>query len=175
MEEKVADLDRDICWIELEPVDSPGPPARSLPERKTRGTLSDRRPARRPLVEPKRQEASMSYVDGFVIAVPKQNIEAYKAMARKAGEVWREHGALACVECIGDDVPYGELTSFPRAVQAKDDEVVIFSWTVYRSRAERDAVNAKVMADSRLKGIRSDMPFDGKRMIYGGFEMILEL
>ena len=117
----------------------------------------------------------MSYVDGFVIAVPKQNIEAYKAMARKAGEVWREHGALACVECIGDDVPYGELTSFPRAVQAKDDEVVIFSWTVYRSRAERDAVNAKVMADSRLKGIQSDMPFDGKRMIYGGFDMILHL
>src|ERR1700730_2521664 len=175
MEEKVADLDRDICWIELEPVDSPGPPARSLLERKTRGTLSVRRPARRPLVEPKRQEASMSYVDGFVIAVPKQNIEAYKAMARKAGEVWREHGALACVECIGDDVPYGELTSFPRAVQAKDDEVVIFSWTVYRSRAERDAVNAKVMADSRLKDIESDMPFDGKRMIYGGFDMILHL
>jgi uncharacterized protein YbaA (DUF1428 family) len=96
-------------------------------------------------------------------------------MARKAGEVWREHGALACVECIGDDVPYGELTSFPRAVQAKDDEVVIFSWMVYRSRAERDVINAKVMTDSRLKGIASDMPFDGKRMIYGGFEMILEL
>jgi uncharacterized protein YbaA (DUF1428 family) len=117
----------------------------------------------------------MSYVDGFVIAVPKQNIEAYKAMARKAGEVWKEHGALAYVECIGDDVPYGELTSFPRAVQAKDDEVVIFSWIVHESREQRDAVNAKAMADPRLKGEMADMPFDGKRMIYGGFEAFLEL
>ena len=113
----------------------------------------------------------MSYVDGFVLAVPKQKIEAYKAMARRAGEVWKEHGALAFVECVGDDVPYGVLTSFPRAVQAKDDEIVIFSWIVYRSRAERDAVNQKVMADPRLKG---DMPFDGKRLIHGGFEMWLE-
>ena len=73
----------------------------------------------------------MSYVDGFVVAVPKQNLEAYKKMARTAGEVWKEHGALAYVECIGDDVPYGELTSFPRAVQAKEDEIVIFAWIVY--------------------------------------------
>jgi uncharacterized protein YbaA (DUF1428 family) len=117
----------------------------------------------------------MPYVDGFVLAVPKQNVEAYKAMARKAGEVWKEHGALAFVECVGDDVPYGELTSFPRAVQAKDDEIVIFSWIVYQSREQRDAINAKVMADPRLKGAMSDMPFDGKRMIYGGFETFLEL
>lgn len=117
----------------------------------------------------------MAYVDGFLLAVPKQNIDAYKAMARRAGEVWKEHGALAYVECVGDDVPYGELTSFPRAVQAKDDEIVIFSWIVYESRAQRDAVNAKVMADPRLKGDMSDMPFDGKRMIYGGFETFLEL
>lgn len=116
----------------------------------------------------------MPYVDGFVIPVPKQNIEAYKAMARRASEVWREHGALAFVECIGDDVPYGELTSFPRAVHAKEDEVVVFSWITYRSRAERDAINAKVMADPRLKGMQSDMPFDGKRMIYGGFETFLD-
>ena len=114
----------------------------------------------------------MAYVDGFVIPVKKDNIEAYKAHARKAGEVWKEHGALDFVECVGDDVPYGVLTSFPRAVQAKDDEAVIFSWIVYRSRAERDAVMKKVMADPRLKG---DMPFDGKRMIFGGFEMVIKL
>ena len=117
----------------------------------------------------------MSYVDGFVVAVPKANIEAYKEMARKSGDVWKEHGALAYVECIGDDVPYGEVTSFPRAVQAKDDEIVVFSWIVYESREQRDAVNAKVMADPRLKADMSEMPFDGKRMIYGGFKAFLEL
>jgi uncharacterized protein YbaA (DUF1428 family) len=117
----------------------------------------------------------MSYVDGFVVAVPKERIEAYKAMARRAGEVWKEHGALAFVECVGDDVPYGELTSFPRAVQAKDDEVVVFSWIIYESREQRDAINAKVMADPRLKADMSEMPFDGKRMIYGGFKTFLEL
>jgi uncharacterized protein YbaA (DUF1428 family) len=115
----------------------------------------------------------MSYVDGFVVVVPKERIEDYKAMARRAGEVWKEHGALAFVECVGDDVPYGELTSFPRAVQAKDDEVVVFSWIVYESREQRDAVNAKVMADPRLKADMTDMPFDGKRMIYGGFTTLL--
>jgi uncharacterized protein YbaA (DUF1428 family) len=117
----------------------------------------------------------MSYVDGFVVAVPKQNIEAYKALARKAGEVWKEYGALAYVECIGDDVPYGEVTSFPRAVQAKDDELVAFSWIVYESREQRDAINAKVMADPRLKDGMENMPFDGKRMIYGGFRTMMEL
>lgn len=114
----------------------------------------------------------MPYVDGFVIPVSKDKIDVYKTHARKAGEVWMELGALAFVECIGDDVPYGQLTSFPRAVQAKDDEVVIFSWIVYRSRADRDEVMAKVMADPRLK---DDMPFDGKRMIFGGFEMWLQM
>jgi uncharacterized protein YbaA (DUF1428 family) len=117
----------------------------------------------------------MPYVDGFVVAVPKQNIDAYKAMAQKAGEIWKEYGALAYVECFGDDVPYGELTSFPRAVQAKEDEIVAFSWIVYESREQRDAVNAKVMADPRLKSEMSNMPFDGKRMIYGGFETFLQL
>ena len=117
----------------------------------------------------------MSYVDGFVVAVPKQNIEAYKTMARKAGDVWKEHGALAFVECIGDDVPYGQLTSFPRAVQAKEDETVVLSWIVYESREQRDAVNAKVMADPRLKDSMSNAPFDGKRMIFGGFKTFLEL
>jgi uncharacterized protein YbaA (DUF1428 family) len=116
----------------------------------------------------------MPYVDGFVLAVPKQNIDAYTEMARAAGRVWKEYGALAYVECIGDDVPYGELTSFPRAVQATEDEVVIFSWIVYESRDQRDAINAKVMADPRIKDGMSSMPFDGKRMIYGGFRTLLE-
>ena len=117
----------------------------------------------------------MAYVDGFVLAVPKQNLEAYKDLARTAGAVWKEHGALAYVECVGDDVPQGELTSFPRAVQAKDDETVIFSWIVYPSRGQRDAINAKVMADPRLKHDPATMPFDGKRLIYGGFETLIEL
>lgn len=110
----------------------------------------------------------MAYVDGF----PKDKIEAYKAHAKRAGDIWKEHGALAFVECIGDDVPYGEVTSFPRAVLAKDDEVVVFSWIVYRNRAERDAINAKVMADPRLE---KEMPFDGKRLIFGGFEIWLNM
>ena len=113
----------------------------------------------------------MSYVDGFLLAVPKAKLDDYKKLAQKGGAVWMEHGALAYVECIGDDVPYGELTSFPRAVMAKEDEVVVFSWIVYRDRETRDAVNKKVMADERFKG--ADMPFDGKRMIYGGFTTLL--
>ena len=117
----------------------------------------------------------MAYVDGFVLAVPKKNLDAYKDMARKAGAVWMEHGALSYAECVGDDVPYGELTSFPRAVMAKDDEIVVFSWVTYASRAERDRIVAKVMADERLKGDAQNMPFDGKRMIYGGFEPFVEL
>lgn len=117
----------------------------------------------------------MPYVDGFVLAVPKANLDRYKALARTAGQVWKEHGALAYVECVGDDVPFGELTSFPRAVQAGEDETVVFSWIVYESREARDAINAKVMADPRLKCDMADMPFDGKRMIYGGFEPFLQL
>lgn len=117
----------------------------------------------------------MSYVDGFVVAVPKANIEAYKTLAATAGKVWKEHGALAYVECIGDDVPHGELTSFPRAVQAKDDEIVVFSWVRYRSREERDEVMKKVMADDRMKSDPASWPFDGKRMIFGGFVPFLEV
>ncbi|KAA0572005.1 DUF1428 family protein [Azospirillum sp. B21] len=117
----------------------------------------------------------MSYVDGFVLAVPKQKLDAYKEMARKAGAVWMDHGALAFVECVGDDVPYGELTSFPRAVQATEEEIVVFSWIVYKSREDRDTINAKVMADPRMPKDMSEMPFDGKRMIYGGFRPFLEL
>ncbi|GGC47567.1 hypothetical protein GCM10011504_27490 [Siccirubricoccus deserti] len=117
----------------------------------------------------------MPYVDGFVLAVPKAKLDAYKALARTAGAVWKEHGALSYVECIADDVPYGELTSFPRAVQAKEDEIVVFSWITYEDRERRDAVMAKVMADPRLKPEMEAMPFDGKRMIFGGFTSFLEL
>lgn len=115
----------------------------------------------------------MPYVDGFVIPVKKDKVDVYKAHAKKAGEVWMELGALSFVECVGDDVPYGQITSFPRAVQAGDDEVVIFSWIVYKSRADRDAIVAKVLADPRIVG--SDMPFDGKRLIHGGFEMMIQM
>jgi uncharacterized protein YbaA (DUF1428 family) len=117
----------------------------------------------------------MAYVDGFVLAVPKANIEAYKDMARLGSKIWMEYGALSYVETIGDDTPYGEVTSFPRAVQATDDEVVIFSWITYADRASRDAVMAKVMADERMKPYMDNMPFDGKRMIFGGFEAFLGL
>jgi uncharacterized protein YbaA (DUF1428 family) len=117
----------------------------------------------------------MSYVDGFVLAVPKANLDAYKKVASDAGEVWKEYGALDYVEAVADDVPYGEVTSFPRAVQAKDDEIVVFSWVTYESRARRDEILAKVMADPRMQADMSKMPFDGKRMIYGGFQPIVEL
>jgi uncharacterized protein YbaA (DUF1428 family) len=117
----------------------------------------------------------MAYVDGFVVPVPKAKLDAYKELAQLAGVVWKEHGALSYVECVGDDVPYGEVTSFPRSVQAKDDEVVIFSWVVYESRKRRDEVMAKVMADPRMQPGMENMPFDGKRMIFGGFESFMEL
>ena len=117
----------------------------------------------------------MPYVDGFILPVPKEKIEAYRAMAELAGTVWREHGALEYRECIADDVKPGELTSFPQAVQLKDDEVVFFSWITYNSRAERDAINEKVMKDPRLATMMdpSAMPFDGKRMFWGGFEQFV--
>lgn len=117
----------------------------------------------------------MTYVDGFVAAVPKKNLEAYQAMARMAGEVWKEHGALSYIECVADDVSVGELTSFPRSVLAKDDEIVVFAWITYASRAARDTVNAKVMADPRMKDEGATRVFDAKRMIYGGFQSFLEL
>lgn len=117
----------------------------------------------------------MPYVDGFVLAVPKKNLDAYKEMAKQAGKVWMEHGALSYVECVADDVPYGEVTSFPRAVQAKDDEIVIFSWATYPDRESRDATMKKVMADERMKHDPANMPFDGKRMFWGGFESFMAL
>ncbi|MBB6308127.1 DUF1428 domain-containing protein [Xanthobacter tagetidis] len=117
----------------------------------------------------------MSYVDGFVVPVPKDKIGAYLDFARTAGEIWKSYGALAFVECVGEDVPYGEVTSFPRAVQATPDETVVFSWIVYADRAHRDAVMEKVMADARIKASMEEMPFDGRRMIFGGFEAKVEL
>lgn len=117
----------------------------------------------------------MPYVDGFVLAVRKTQLDAYKAMAELAGEVWMSHGALSYVECLADDVPYGVLTSFPRAVQATDDEVVVFAWITYPSRAARDEVNAKVLADPRMDHENDTTVFDGKRLIFGGFESFVAL
>jgi uncharacterized protein YbaA (DUF1428 family) len=118
----------------------------------------------------------MAYVDGFVVPVPKKNLKAYQAMAQKAGKVWREHGALDYKECVADDVKVGKLTSFPRSVQLKSTETVIFSYIVYKSRAHRDQVVAKVMKDPRLAKMMTPgvMPFDGKRMIYGGFKLLVD-
>ena len=115
----------------------------------------------------------MTYVDGFVAAVPTANREAYRKHAEAAAVVFKEHGALKLVECWGDDVPEGKLTSFPLAVQRKDDETVVFSWIIWPSRQVRDEAMPKVMADPRLKPDTNPMPFDGKRLIYGGFEMIV--
>ncbi|ODR96667.1 RNA signal recognition particle [Methyloceanibacter superfactus] len=119
----------------------------------------------------------MPYVDGFIVAVPKKNVDAYKRLARKAGKIWKEHGALEFRECIADDVKKGKLTSFPRAVQMKPSETVFFSYIVYKSRKDRDRVNAKVIKDPRLAGMMSgkDMPFDGKRLIYGGFKVTVDI
>src|ERR1700716_4402021 len=107
----------------------------------------------------------MSYVDGFIVAVPKKNLEAYRRMAKKAGKVWREHGALDYREWVAEDVKVGKRTSFPRSVKLKPGETVIFSWITYKSRAQRDRVNGKVMADKRLGGMMGGktMTFDGKR------------
>ena len=116
------------------------------------------------------------YVDGFVLPLPKRNIDAYRRQARKAGKIWIEHGALEFREFVADDVPVGKLTSFPRSVKVKRGETVVFSWIVFKSRAHRDRVNAKAMKDPRLAGMDANaMPFDAKRMIYGGFKPIVEL
>jgi uncharacterized protein YbaA (DUF1428 family) len=119
----------------------------------------------------------MAYVDGFVVPLPRKNLEQYKEMSVRMGKIWREHGALQFRECIGDDVKPGKLTSFPQAVQLEPDEVCVFSWIVYESRAARDAINDKAMKDPRMAELMKAgaMPFDGKRMIYGGFEMMIDL
>ncbi len=117
----------------------------------------------------------MSYVDGFVVPVPKDKLDDYRKMARKAGKIWIEHGALAYTECVGDDVPLGKRTSFPQSVKLKEGEVVVFSWIVYASRRQRDKTNKLVMADPRLQAMMDPkgMPFDGKRMFYGGFKTLV--
>lgn len=113
-----------------------------------------------------------NYVDGFVVPVPKKNVAAYRKLARLGAKVWKEHGALEYFECIADDVKPGKWTSFPQAVKLKPTEVVWFSWIVYKSRRHRDQVNKKVMADPRFAGMDpKTMPFDGKRMIWGGFKV----
>ena len=118
----------------------------------------------------------MAYVDGFVLPVPKSKIAAYRSMAKKAGKIWREHGALEFRECVADDVKPGKVTSFPQSVKLRKGETVFFSWIVYTSRAHRDRVNAKVMKDPRIAGMGDvkDMPFDAKRMIYGGFKVLVD-
>ena len=118
----------------------------------------------------------MSYVDGFVLPVPKKRLQAYRRMAQKAGKVWRDHGALEFRECVADDVKPGKRTSFPQSVKLKKGETVFFSFIVFKSRAHRDRVNAKVMKDPRLAamGDMKDMPFDVKRMIYGGFKVLVD-
>ena len=115
----------------------------------------------------------MAYVDGFVVPVPTKNLKAYLAMAKKASRVWKDHGAIDYKECVADDVKVGKWTSFPRSVKMKKSETVVFSYIVYKSRAARDKCLAKVMKDKRLAAMMDPkkMPFDGKRMIYGGFKV----
>ena len=119
----------------------------------------------------------MSYVDGFLVPVPKKKLAAYRRMVAKAGKIWREHGALEFRECIADDVKWGKRTSFPRSVKQKTGETVFFSYIVYKSRADRDRINAKVMKDKRLAKMMNPaaMPFDAKRMIWGGFKTVVAL
>lgn len=117
-----------------------------------------------------------SYVDGFVIPVPKANIEVYKRVAKKASKVWKDHGALAYFECVGDDLDVKDMTPFPKLAKAKEDEVVIFSWAVFRSRKDRDKANMAIMSDPRMAGMMEGCKdiFNPKRMAYGGFKVIVE-
>ncbi|MGH9461411.1 MAG: DUF1428 domain-containing protein [Vicinamibacteria bacterium] len=119
----------------------------------------------------------MPYVDGFVLPVPKKNLPAYRRMAQKAGKIWREHGALEFRECVGDDLKVKMGASFPRKVKVKPGETVLFSWIVFKSRSHRDRVNAKVMKDPRLASMMEtdSMPFDVKRMLYGGFKVLVDV
>jgi uncharacterized protein YbaA (DUF1428 family) len=117
----------------------------------------------------------MAYVDGFIVAVPKKNMAQYRKMAKRAGKVWREHGAINYVESVADDAPVGKVTSFPRSVKMKPDETVIFSWVTYKSRADRNRIVKRVMADPRLQMDNKNLPFDGSRLIYGGFKVFLDI
>ena len=119
----------------------------------------------------------MPYVDGFVLPLPKRNLKTYRRLSTKAGKIWREHGAVDYWECVADDVKPGKVTSFPRSVKLKSGETVLFSWIVFKSRAHRDQVNAKVIADPRLAEMMDGKmaPFDAQRMIYGGFKALVRL
>jgi uncharacterized protein YbaA (DUF1428 family) len=115
------------------------------------------------------------YVDGYVLPVPKKNLEAYRRLAKSAGKIWREHGALQFRECVGDDLDVKMAVPFSRRIKVKPDETVVFSWIVFKSRAHRDRVNAKVMKDPRMTSIDPKaMPFDSKRMLYGGFKVLVD-
>jgi uncharacterized protein YbaA (DUF1428 family) len=117
------------------------------------------------------------YVDGFVLAIPKKNIDAYKKMAKVAAKVWKEHGAIDYRECVADDVPYGKTTSFPRSVDRKNSETVVFAWITYKSRAQRDKINKAVLKDPRIEKVIEETGdvMDPSRMLYGGFETIVKL
>jgi uncharacterized protein YbaA (DUF1428 family) len=126
--------------------------------------------------EPSAQEANMAYVDGFLVPVPQSKIAEYRRMAQKAGKVWMEHGALEFRECVADDLDVKEVRSFKDGADLKRGETVMFSWIVYKSKAHRDRVNAKVMKDPRMDGMdQKTMPFDAKRMCYGGFKVLVDL
>jgi uncharacterized protein YbaA (DUF1428 family) len=119
----------------------------------------------------------MKYVDGYVLPVPKKNLQVYRRLAQKAGKVWREHGALQFCECVGDDLKTKMAVSFPHTIKLKPGEAVVFSWIMFKSRAHRDSVNAKVIKDPRLAKMMDmkSMPFDSKRMVYGGFKVMVDL
>ena len=119
----------------------------------------------------------MTYVDGFVVPVPRKKLGAYRSMAKKVGKIWMDHGALTYVECVADDVKVGKRTSFPRSVKLKRGEVVVFAWVTYPSRAARDRAMAKSMKDKRSAALMNpkNMPFDGKRLIFGGFKTFISL
>lgn len=118
----------------------------------------------------------MSYVDGFVVPVPAASLDQYRKLARRAGKIWIEYGALQYMECVADDVKPGKVTSFPQAVKLKADEVVVFSWIIYRNRRDRDRINRKVMSDPRLADMADPkhLPFDARRMFWGGFKPVVE-
>jgi uncharacterized protein YbaA (DUF1428 family) len=122
-------------------------------------------------------ERPMPYVDGFLLPVPKRKVNAYLEMSRRAGKVWKEHGALEYRECVGDDLNIKNMTGFPKVMKSKAGETIVFSWIVYKSRAHRDAVNKKVMKDERLTAMMDPkkMPFDVKRMAMGGFKVAVDL
>jgi uncharacterized protein YbaA (DUF1428 family) len=118
----------------------------------------------------------MRYVDGYVLPVPRKSLEAYRRIARKAGKIWREHGALEVRECAGDDLDVKGMVPFPRRIKLNRDETVVFSWIVFKSRAHRDRVNEKVMTDPRLSGMDpKSLPFDCKRIVYGGFKVLVDV